>query len=441
MKALALLALFLISVNCFPMGLLKRQTGAMEYPSTMPLSSRYVRANTCRCFAAESADIVSCLPLNLNGQAPTQFSNGVYCTCFDEDILLPDTCLIPTYEECELSWWLQYYSIITFDYFNVSSFASIDGRVAAGGNIWLNNFRLNYYPGGHPMENETEEIINTACDKLELNDWRYAIVAGQNLSLVNGSVFSGDAIYGNSLWAGSDVNFSSSCGTFLNQSKFDFDFAKSEIIRISDGLMAMSANGQYTVSAGVLRLTAPATIPESGLIVFNVLITDLIVVQSLQFSGFPDSTSIRAVLFNFLLPSGLQVPANFAFSLPEAWMFDQLANTGFKNKIIFNFGSLPATLNIAVSNPTLLRNFYGTLIAYNARVNAGSTRIRFTGQVFISSFTGQYLISEYVPVHYCLQTILPMVTTTAPASTTSIPVTTMVPSVIGTTHVPVKRRL
>lgn len=342
--------------------------GTLEPTSTFaptnPSTGRIVESDTCRCFKGVEEDILNCLPTN--GQAPMQLMNGVFCYCFEESIQLPDQCSIPTFpnpiqnDSCDATWFLQWFDLFAFDSITVSSFASIEGRLAATNNIWLNNFKTNFV---------SENASEIACDDLEAGAFQWALVAGQNLTLINGSVYSGEVIYGDSI-VSNNFNLTTTCDSVQNATILDFDFAKSEITRISSGLMSKTANGQYTVSNGALTLTAPAQMPDDGLIIFNVMLSDILNVNSIDFNGFPDAAQVKAIVFNFEIPSDLQIPTGFEFSLPNAWDFSMLANSGFENKLIFNFGELAVNLAIN-SDSDDIREFYGTLLAMNVNLNAG----------------------------------------------------------------------
>jgi len=262
-------------------------------------------------------------------------------------------------------------------------------------------------------------------------------------------------VYGSAATIGNDVTLSTACQSIMNASVLDFNFASSEMTRICTGLKAMAANGQYSISNGVLTLNGPASFVAGSVLVFKVKLLDLLNLQSLQFVNFPKASDIKAIVFNADI-TGITIPQNFAFNLPATWSFGALDSSPFKSKLIFNFADIGASLSFSASDNTT-RDFFGMLLAPNVILNAGSQRIRFFGPAWLKSFVGQYLISEKVLYDFCLTDLVPMpapttqqptiietITTLVPSvsgttkipSTTSVPVTTQVPSVIGTTKVP-----
>jgi len=378
--------------------------------------------------------------------------NGWMCSCYDEELMLGASCpLIPTASAnasvsvCDKSWWLQYFDVFCFDSLNVSAFASIDGRVAAMNDIWLKNYRVAYSLNGHSgelAEDDMNKIIDTPCSSLQSDAWRYSLVAGRNCSLSSGKVYSGDIVYGSQFNGAADSTLSQSCQSIKNASLLDFQFAKSEILRISSGLMALPANGVSSISGGVLRLSGPAQWVPGSVLVYKVILGDLISVRSLQFSNMPAATQIKAIVFNFDT-NGVQLPSNFGFDVPAALDMSALPDA-YKNKLIFNFGELNIALSLSSTSLTTYRDVYGILLAPMCSLSAvGDAKVRVHGKAFINSFSGANLISEDEMFDFCLTDLIgtPMATTqpaaTTHAPTESIPVTTIIPSVVATTKVPV----
>lgn len=127
-----------------------------------------------------------------------------------------------------------------------------------------------------------DSMVDMECDSLG-NNFAYALVAGQNLTLSNGKIYSGNVAYGNQITE-QNSNLTSTCAKFNTQSAYDFVSLKESIVRVSTKLMETPNNGQYSVSSGVLTLNAPSVADSNGLIVFTLAITDLISVQSIQVS-------------------------------------------------------------------------------------------------------------------------------------------------------------
>jgi choice-of-anchor A domain-containing protein len=271
-------------------------------------------------------------------------------------------------------------------------------------------------------------------------------VAGKALNLANGKVYSGDALYGSSATIGNDVTFSTACQRVMNASVINWTFAQSEISRIAAGLKAMPANGQYSVSNGVLTLSGPAQFVSGSLLVFSVKLLDLLGAQSISFSNFPKAADIKAIVFNADV-SGFTIPDNFAFSLPQSWSLSALEGSDYKNKLIWNFDQLAASLSFSNTDNST-HEVFGAVLAPNVALNCGASRMKIYGSLFLKSLSGMYLISEHLSSDFCLADLVSVAITTQPATlpATTQPatvtptmvqtVTTFVPSVIGTTKIP-----
>jgi len=452
MKSLLVVLLALgIASAVFPQAMLKRQTTPIG--SLPTASSGMISSSTCRCFQSTQADLLPCLDSHHTFQ---QFGSGYYCACYDEMIAIDATCPIvkptgtgsaPVQSACPASWWLSNFDLFCFDSLNITDYSSIDGRIAAMNDIWLKNYRVAYAPSGHADEDEegssNSTIADMSCSELKDDDWRYALVAGKNLSLTNGKVYSGDICYGSQYSASTDSLLSTSCQAVKNESILDFAFAQSEISRISSGLMALTPNGQYSVSGGVLTLSGPAQWVSGSVLVFKFLLADLISVRSIKFQNFPVASTLKAIVFNFDL-GGIQLPSSFSFDVPSMLSFAGLPEA-YESKLVWNFGQLATALTLSSSSVSEYRDLYGLLIAPSCSIIAPGARVRLYGMAFIKSFSCGSFIQEHEEFEFC---VTDLVAVSVPTSTASVPtqatatptivqtVTTQVPTLVGTTKIP-----
>jgi choice-of-anchor A domain-containing protein len=242
-------------------------------------------------------------PLALNGKSftlsHTYTARGTYevtVTVVDDDggvgyttvqVVVTDVCI-----EVELN---DYNLFLTGDY-NLG--ADVQGKVAAGGDITMNNFSVGW--------------------SLPETDLANTLVAGGNLTLSNGGVF-GDAWYGGSLSADASVVFHRGAGA-QQGTPVDFTARGNELRVLSSRLGALAANGTTAVeswggilltgsdpSVNVFTLNASAftgatwlyiEAPAGSLAVIN------ITGASASFSGFGHTfgggIDQHGVLFNFV---------------------------------------------------------------------------------------------------------------------------------------------
>ncbi|WP_224249544.1 choice-of-anchor A family protein [Hyalangium gracile] len=201
----------------------------------------------------------------------------------------------------------------------------VQGKVAAGGNIFMQNFSV----GGN----------------LPASDISNVLVAGRNLTLANGSIW-GNAFYGGTYSANQGVT--SRRGTVARGTPIDFNARFAELRAMSAQLGALAANGTTTRESwgGIfLRGTNPTTN------VFNV--------NASAFTG--------AALLSINVPSGSLVVINIRGASATFQNFGYSLTGANANTILYNF------VDATTLNATSF-GFQGTILAPYARMtfNNGS---------------------------------------------------------------------
>ncbi|MEH1938494.1 MAG: choice-of-anchor A family protein [Nostoc sp.] len=215
-------------------------------------------------------------------------------------------------------------------------YTDIEGKLAAGGNV-------NFVGGlGSKLSNNSGNVV----------------VAGQNLTLSNGQVNHGNAVYGGSANVSSNEGFPQ--GTLSKSNPIDFNEAGKELRGLSQYLATLTPTGNTTVQPwGAINLSGSGT----ALNVFNVAGSSVSKTNNFQISGDANSTIVVNI-------SGKDVSLqNFAFNIQGT---DQ-------QKVIYNF--YEAT-NITASGISIL----GSILAPLANFNFNNGQVN--GNVVVASLTG-----------------------------------------------------
>ncbi len=213
----------------------------------------------------------------------------------------------------------------------------VQGKVAAGGNISMQNFSV----GG----------------SLPASDISNVLVAGRNLTLTNGSIW-GNAFYGNAYSANQGVT--SRRGTVAKGSPIDFAAKFTELRSTSSKLAALTANGTTTrESWGGIFLRGTSTTTN----VFNVAAS--------AFTG--------AAQFNINVPAGSLVVVNIRGASATFQNFGYVLTGADAHTILYNFVDA-TTINASSFG------FRGTVLAPYARMtfNNGS----WDGGIYAVSMNG-----------------------------------------------------
>ncbi|MFL5350061.1 MAG: choice-of-anchor A family protein [Hyalangium sp.] len=212
------------------------------------------------------------------------------------------------------------------------------GKVAAGGNIVLDNFAVG--------------------SALPASDTANVLVAGGNLTLSNGAVW-GDAVYGGSLSSDQTVSFPR--GSASQGTPIDFTARGDELRKLSSDLAARPVNGTKTrYNWGGIYLQGT----DSNVNVFNVPASD--------FNG--------AVFFSIDAPAGSLVVVNITGPSASFGGFGTQFSGGIdQHGVLYNF----------VDATSITANgfgFWGTVLAPKADItfNNGS----FDGGIYAKSLTG-----------------------------------------------------
>ncbi|MEH1818408.1 MAG: choice-of-anchor A family protein [Nostoc sp.] len=215
-------------------------------------------------------------------------------------------------------------------------YTDIEGKLAAGGNV---NF------------------VGGLGSKLSGNSGN-VVVAGQNLTLSNGQVNHGNAIYGGSANVSSNVGFPQ--GTFTKGNPIDFNEAGKQLRGLSQYLATLTPTGKTTVQSwGAINLSGSGT----ALNVFNVAGSDVSKTNYFEIKGDANSTIVVNI-------SGKDVSLqNFGFNILGT----------DKQKVIYNF--YEAT-NINASGISIL----GSILAPLANFNFNNGQVN--GNVVVGSLTG-----------------------------------------------------
>ncbi len=245
------------------------------------------------------------------------------------------------------------YNVFTTGNIN-QQYTDIEGKLAAGGDV---NF------------------VGSIGNQLATSSGN-VVVAGNNLTLSNGQVFNGDAVYGSSANVASNEGFSN--GKLSKGNPIDFNATGDELRSLSKNLASLTPNGKTTVQSwGGIDLTGSdsqfnvfnldgsavskannfAITSNSGsTVVVNVSGTSV----SLQNFGFNISgTNRQNVLYNFyeatnLTASGIGIEgsilaplANFTFNNAQVngnVVVASLTGNGESHNYLFQ-GHLPTTQN------------------------------------------------------------------------------------------------
>lgn len=215
-------------------------------------------------------------------------------------------------------------------------YTDIEGKLAAGGNV---NF------------------VGGLGSKLSGNSGN-VVVAGQNLTLSNGQVYHGNAVYGGTANVSSNEGIPQ--GTLSKSNPIDFNEAGKELRGLSQYLATLTPTGQTTVQSwGGINLSGSGT----AFNVFNLAGSSVSKANSFGISGDANSTVVVNI-------SGKDVSLqNFGFNI---------AGTD-KQKVIYNF--YEAT-NITASGISIL----GSILAPLANFNFNNGQVN--GNVVVASLTG-----------------------------------------------------
>ncbi|MHC5775810.1 choice-of-anchor A family protein [Nostoc sp.] len=215
-------------------------------------------------------------------------------------------------------------------------YTDIEGKLAAGGNV-------NFMGGlGSKLSNNSGNVV----------------VAGKNLTLSNGQVNHGNAVYGGSANVSSNEGFPQ--GTLSKSNPIDFNEAGKELRGLSQYLATLTPTGKTTVQSwGAINLTGSGT----ALNVFNLAGSSVSKTNDFQIKGDANSTIVVNI-------SGKDVSLqNFQFNIQGT----------DKQKVIYNF--YEAT-NITASGISIL----GSILAPLANFNFNNGQVN--GNVVVASLTG-----------------------------------------------------
>ncbi|MHC5938384.1 choice-of-anchor A family protein [Nostoc sp.] len=215
-------------------------------------------------------------------------------------------------------------------------YTDIEGKLAAGGNV-------NFMGGlGSKLSNNSGNVV----------------VAGKNLTLSNGQVNHGNAVYGGSANVSSNEGFPQ--GTLSKSNPIDFNEAGKELRGLSQYLATLTPTGKTTVQSwGAINLTGSGT----ALNVFNLAGSSVSKANDFQIKGDANSTIVVNI-------SGKDVSLqNFQFNIQGT----------DKQKVIYNF--YEAT-NITASGISIL----GSILAPLANFNFNNGQVN--GNVVVASLTG-----------------------------------------------------
>jgi choice-of-anchor A domain-containing protein len=212
------------------------------------------------------------------------------------------------------------------------------GKVAAGGNITLDNFAV----GSGLAETDIENVL----------------VAGGNLNMTNGAVY-GNAYYGGSTTADQTVTFMR--GALSQGSPVNFAARGNELRNVSSFLASLPANGTTTREnwGGIYLQSSGQTVN-----VFDV--------NASEFNG--------AVFFNIDAPAGSSVVVNIRGASATFGGFGMYFTGGInQNGVLYNFVD-------ATSISAQGFGFWGTVLAPSADVYFSNGS--FDGGFYAQSFTG-----------------------------------------------------
>ncbi|WP_309243024.1 choice-of-anchor A family protein [Hyalangium versicolor] len=228
------------------------------------------------------------------------------------------------------------YNLFVLEDYTLGS--DVEGKVAAGGNISMNNFSVGF--------------------RLSASEIAATLVAGGDLTLSNGGVW-GDAWYGGNYSAGSSVVYPR--GTVAQGTPIDFAARGFALNKLSTRLAALTANGSTTIASWG-GITLHGTDPELN--VFQV--------SASAFTG--------AKLLLIDAPAGSLVVINVSGSSATFTGFGQSFSGGINaHGVLFNFVD-------ATSVTAQGYGFFGTVLAPKAHVQF--TDGSFDGGIYARSMTG-----------------------------------------------------
>ncbi|QMS90157.1 choice-of-anchor A family protein [Nostoc edaphicum CCNP1411] len=256
-------------------------------------------------------------------------------------------------------------------------YTDIEGKLAAGGNV-------NFVGGlGSRLSGNSGNVV----------------VAGQNLSLSNGQVYHGNAVYGGSANVSGNVGFPQ--GTLSQGNPIDFDAAGEELRSLSEYLATLTPTGNTTVQPwGAINLSGSGT----AFNVFNLAGSDVSKTNYFEIKGDANSTIVVNI-------SGKDVSLqNFGFNI---------IGTN-KQKVIYNF--YEAT-NLTASGIGI----EGSILAPLANFNFNNGQVN--GNVVVASLTGNGESHNYlfngdlpdVPTKYYTQPPTPAPTPTQVPEPANLP--------------------
>jgi choice-of-anchor A domain-containing protein len=215
-------------------------------------------------------------------------------------------------------------------------YTDIEGKLAAAGNI-------NYIGGiGSKLAPNSGDVV----------------IAGNDLTMSNGQVNNGNAIYGNNVNVANNVGIPQ--GKLLKGNPVDFNAAANQLKQLSTYLSTLAPTGTTTVQSwGGINLAGSGT----SFNVFNLLGADLSKTNTFNISADPNSTVVVNV-------SGQDISMkNFGFNI---------AGTN-RSKVLYNF--FEAT-NITASGIGI----EGSILAPLANFNFNDGQIN--GNVVVASLSG-----------------------------------------------------
>ncbi|MBG1263212.1 choice-of-anchor A family protein [Nostoc commune] len=261
---------------------------------------------------------------------------------------------------------------------NISQkYTDIEGKLAAGGNV---------------------DFVGGLGSRLSGNSGN-VVVAGQNLSLSNGQVYHGNAVYGGSANVSGNVGFPQ--GTLSKSNPIDFDAAGEELRSLSEYLATLTPTGNTTVQPwGAINLSGSGT----AFNVFNLAGSSVSKTNYFEIKGDANSTIVVNI-------SGKDVSLqNFGFNI---------IGTN-KQKVIYNF--YEAT-NLTASGIGI----EGSILAPLANFNFNNGQVN--GNVVVASLTGNGESHNYlfngdlpdVPTKYYTQPPTPAPTPTQVPEPANLP--------------------
>jgi choice-of-anchor A domain-containing protein len=242
----------------------------------------------------------------------------------------------------------QFNTLIFNDFYGDNS--DVEGRLAVGGNAWLNNYSVNEYrsPGrSGPVHNIDSSVLSVAGD-LHLSN-----------SLVSGKASVGGAI-----------SLTNAALNDLTGQAVNFNDAYSELSQTAINLADLTVNTSITSENGKLRLRGDST---ADVQVFELTSTLLSSAWGFDVINIDIADTI---IFNISGSSGQLSGANF-YNYDS--IFDAADLGSHSENIIFNF--------YQANSLHIDTGVWGSILAVDAEVNCGSGVV--WGQVYAQSWGSQ----------------------------------------------------